>query len=216
MNPSPDFVKRKRTGKHPARQDHVCTQARSVAQFPVLRYSPVMKYLIAYSSQTGNTRALAERMRTVLPAEDCLFFGECTSVPAAAVRDAEIVFAGFWVYRGSCDPVSAEFLQALRKKTVALFGTAGFGGSEVYFQRILTAVGQLVHKSCTLEKPFVCMGKIAPDVLQRYQAELKRDPENERVLRLIENYKAAKTHPDQQDFQALAAWVEAALVNHSA
>ena len=35
-----------------------------------------MKYLIVYSSRTGNTRQLAEEIREMLPEEDCLYYGQ--------------------------------------------------------------------------------------------------------------------------------------------
>ena len=35
-----------------------------------------MKYAVVYSSKTGNTRLLAEEIRKVLPAEECLYFGD--------------------------------------------------------------------------------------------------------------------------------------------
>ena len=41
-----------------------------------------MSYAIVYSSQTGNTKQLAETLRETLPQEDCRYFG--TPAEAAA------------------------------------------------------------------------------------------------------------------------------------
>ena len=35
-----------------------------------------MKYAIVYSSKTGNTAALADRLHDILPHEHCVYFGD--------------------------------------------------------------------------------------------------------------------------------------------
>ena len=44
-----------------------------------------------------------------------------------------MLYVGFWTDKGSCTPAMQEFLHSLYGKRVALFGTAGFGISELYF-----------------------------------------------------------------------------------
>lgn len=173
-----------------------------------------MQFAILYSSKTGSTRSLAEHIKAALPAEDCTFFGKTADAPGALIDSAGILFVGFWTCKGSCDDETATFLKRIRGKCIALFGTAGFGGSAQYFQRILSHVAPLIDKSCKMLTPFVCMGKIAQDVLARYTRQLHNDPESERVIRLIKNYEEAKAHPDASDFNALLAWTESIIVNN--
>ena len=87
-----------------------------------------MTYAIIYSSRTGNTKLLADGIRSVLPAETCMYFGPVSGAGREAAR-ADVVFAGFWTDKGSCDEGMAEFLRGIVGKDVFLFGTAGFGGS---------------------------------------------------------------------------------------
>ena len=58
-----------------------------------------MRYSIVYSSNTGNTRQLAEAIEQQLPAGDLLYCG----APDAAALQADVLFVGFWTDKGSCD-----------------------------------------------------------------------------------------------------------------
>ena len=50
--------------------------------------------------------------------------------------EADTLYVGFWTDKGKADESSSDFLKQLRGKQVFLFGTAGFGGSEEYFNKI--------------------------------------------------------------------------------
>lgn len=80
-----------------------------------------MSYSIVYSSQTGNTKQLAETLRETLPQEGCRYFG----TPAEAAAEADTLYVGFWTDRGHADADCNAFLKTLRGKKVFLFGTAG-------------------------------------------------------------------------------------------
>ena len=84
-----------------------------------------MRYSIVYSSNTGNTRQLAEAIEQQLPTGELLYCG----APDAAALQADVLFVGFWTDKGSCDAKVAELLKQTGGKTVYLFGTAGFGQS---------------------------------------------------------------------------------------
>ena len=88
-----------------------------------------MRYAVVFTSKTGNTRHLAEEIRKQLGEEECGYFG----APDAAALAVDMVFAGFWTDRGSCDGEMAAFLESLTTQKLFLFGTAGFGGDPAYF-----------------------------------------------------------------------------------
>lgn len=82
----------------------------------------ITKYAIVYSSKTGNTKMLAERLQEVLPKQDCLYCG----APDERAMTAERLFVGFWCDKGTSDAETEAFLKNVRGKEVYLFGTAGF------------------------------------------------------------------------------------------
>ena len=94
-----------------------------------------MSYAIVFSSKTGNTALLAQTLQEQLPQADCCYFG----APDAAALAADTLYVGFWTDKGKADADTLDFLQQLHGKRVFLFGTAGFGGSAPYFEKILAA-----------------------------------------------------------------------------
>lgn len=163
-----------------------------------------MKYVIVYSSRTGNTRRLAEVIRTLLPQENCLYFGQPGDEAIEKARQAEIIFAGFWTDRGSCDAGVADFLQKCGAQRFFLFGTAGFGGSEEYYGQILGNVRKNLSGAARLEGSFVCQGQMPDAVRQRYE---KMEPSPARQ-QMLDNFDRAVGHPDEDDIAHLKAAVE--------
>lgn len=164
-----------------------------------------MSYSIVYSSRTGNTALLAQYLQATLPAEELLYCG----APDSRAQEATIVFAGFWTDKGSSDEVASAFLKTLCGKKVFLFGTAGFGGSDVYFARILTGVKANLNASNTVIGSYMCQGKMPLSVRQRYESMLPLQPE--KMQQLIENFDEALTHPDQTDLEKLVQAVKTSL-----
>ena len=165
-----------------------------------------MKYAVVYSSRTGNTKELAQTIREALPGEECEYFG----LPGGdSDLKASLVFAGFWTDKGSCDEEMAQWLQSLRCKQVFLFGTAGFGGSETYFDAILRRVGANLDDSNVLAGSFMCQGRMPEAVLLRYEAMREKSPMDEKIAGMIDNYHKAFPHPDSDDKQRLAEKIHA-------
>ena len=110
-------------------------------------------YTVVYNSLTGNTKLLADTIREVLPCND---------------DNNDIVFAGFWTDKGTADSKTIEYLKLLRNKKVFLFGTCGFGGSQAYFDRILTNVKRKIDSSNEVIGKYMCQGKMPNSVRERY------------------------------------------------
>ena len=146
----------------------------------------IQRYSIIYSSKTGNTKKLAEKIREVLPEENCDYFG-----------------TEFWTDIGNADPATLELLKSLKNKKIFLFGTAGFGGSEAYFQQVLGKVKESVDESNTVMGEFMCQGKMPQSVRDRY-VKMKEKPDHAPNLdELIRNFDRALSHPDNEDLERL-------------
>ena len=166
-----------------------------------------MRYSIVYSSNTGNTRRLAEEIEKQLPAGELVY---CGALDAAALQ-AEVLFVGFWIDKGSCDEKVAELLKQADGKTVYLFGTAGFGQSQQYFDQILARVRENLPAGAVYGDGFMCQGRMPQAVRSRYEAMQAKEPENARYKMLIENFDAALAHPNADDLEAAAAWAKSCL-----
>ncbi|MBL6468340.1 MAG: flavodoxin family protein [Mogibacterium sp.] len=159
------------------------------------------KYAILFSSKTGNTRILADAIRAALPEEDCAFFGEAGSV--AEIPEVKTVYLGFWTDKGNADEAALNVLKNLRNKNVFLFGTAGFGVEDAYFQRVLNNVKASMDESNTLAGEFMCQGKMQQAVRDRY-VKMKEQPDAAPNLdQMIDNFDRALSHPDEADLEHL-------------
>lgn len=83
------------------------------------------------------------------------------------------------------------------------FGTAGFGGNEAYYQKILTNVHATIDRSNTVVGEYMCQGKMPQSVRDRY-VKMKEMPDAKPNLdALIENFDRALSHPDEADLNDL-------------
>lgn len=158
-----------------------------------------MKYEIVYKSATGNTKRLAEEIMRVWGKENCVYFGE----PAGSSQNTERAAVGFWTDKGTCSDDLQDYLKQLHHKQIVLFGTAGFGGSPDYFDRILKNVKEMIPKDNAVIAAFMCQGKMPQGIRDRYQKALDEDPDNHKMIELIANFDRASTHPDDLDIENL-------------
>ena len=144
-------------------------------------------YTIVCNSLTGNTKMLADTIKSVLPNNN----------------NDDIVFVGFWTDKGNADSKTIEYLKLLRNKKLFLFGTCGFGGSEAYFDRILTNVKSNIDDSNQIIGEYMCQGKMPQSVRDRY-VKMREQPDHmPNIDMLIENFDHALTHPDENDLNNL-------------
>lgn len=160
-----------------------------------------MSYAIIYSSKSGNTKMLAETIRETLPEAECVYFGEADK----AALEAERLYIGFWTDKGCCDSGLAEFLADVKGKEIFLFGTAGFGGEQAYFEQILNRVREKLDGSNTVIGTYMCQGKMPMGIRARYEKMLEAPDHAPNLEAMIENFDKALSHPDKEDLEALKA-----------
>ena len=156
-------------------------------------------YSIVFSSLTGNTKLLADAIHEALPKEDCEYFG----VGKAEELRSEVIYVGFWTDKGTADEAALALLKRLKNKKIFLFGTAGFGESEAYFQKVLDRVKESIDESNSIIGTYMCQGKMPMAVRERYE-KMKQQPNPAPNLDgLIRNFDRALTHPDDHDLEEL-------------
>lgn len=190
-------------------------------------------YSIVFSSRTGNTAELAEAVRAALPEGACEYFGsvdgggncdcDCDNdtgcagdgdrngssfgSSTSAIPASETLFVGFWTNQGVADQAAQKLLEQLKDRKIFLFGTAGFGGSEAYFQTILDKTKAFIDDSNTVIGTFMCQGKMPHSVRERY-VKMKEQPDHMPNLdAMIENFNKALSHPDADDLEKLTSAV---------
>ena len=135
----------------------------------------------------------------ILPKDKCDYFGEND----LKIPPSDLLYIGFWTDKGSADTKTLELLAKLKNKKIFLFGTAGFGGSDVYFEKILGQVKQSIDSSNAVIGEYMCQGKMPQSVRERY-VKMKENPEHPANLdMLIANFDCALSHPDMDDLEKL-------------
>lgn len=134
--------------------------------------------------------------------------GSCAS---SAIPASETLFVGFWTNQGVADQATQQLLGQLKNRKVFLFGTAGFGGSEAYFQAILDKTKAFIDNSNTVIGTYMCQGKMPLSVRERYM-KMKEQPDHmPNIDAMIENFDKALAHPDADDLVKLANLVSEAI-----
>ena len=157
------------------------------------------RYSIIYSSKTGNTKKLAEAIYNTLPQNKCDYYGTVDKIDDVL---SNVIYIGFWTEKGNADHLTIDFLNKLKNKKIFLFGTAGYGESEKYFEGIINNVKKNIDSSNTIIGTFMCQGKMPISVRKRYEKQ-KQELSRANIDNLIENFDKALSHPNQVDLEKL-------------
>jgi flavodoxin len=159
-----------------------------------------MKSLIVYSSQSGNTRKLAESLYEVLQGEKEIY--PVDEAPDA-LSDFDLIAVGFWFQGGKPDSKTNRFLPLLAGRQIFLFATHGAAKGSPHAQQGMAAAKELAAGAYVIGT-FSCQGEVGRKVLEA--AAAKPEP----PLWLADG-PAAKGHPDKNDLDELRRQITAAV-----
>ncbi|MDM8549865.1 flavodoxin family protein [Desulfobacterales bacterium HSG2] len=159
-----------------------------------------MKSLVVYSSQTGNTKKLADAVFETLTGEKEIY-------PISDAPDHEgydFVAVGFWLKAGKPDPKSSEYLEKIGEKSLFLFATHGAGKKSAHAENAMNHAKNLAPKA-KIVGMYNCQGEVAPKILEKLGA--KPEPPV-----WLADAPAATGHPDESDIDELRRIVSASTV----
>ncbi len=158
-----------------------------------------MKYIILYSSRTGNTQKIAEAICSVLPASTpCLPVAEAP----ADISGYDCIFFGFWVDRGTADPQAQQLLRQLEHPRLALFATLGADPRSQHAADSLHNAAALLPGGSRPVNSFICQGKVDPALIEQMKKMFPSGhPHAVDAKREAVHQEAAK-HPDEADLAA--------------
>lgn len=165
----------------------------------------MIKYMVVYASETGNTKKLAKEIFALL---------KDTSKDISDIKDlrntedAETYLIGFWTNRGNCQLDIMNFLAELHGKKIVLFGTCGMGGSEAYFRSIENSVSAMIPDDNEYLGMFMCQGKMPIQIRQKYESMLDTADNPAQVKYMIKNFDEALLHPNQRDYEDAKKFLE--------
>lgn len=169
-----------------------------------------MDIAIIYSSNTGNTKKVAETMQKELVNENLVYFGKVTE----SMPEADIYFIGSWTNKGNASDDIIEFVKKIENKKIAYFGTAGYGGSESYYKTLFERIKTNIDSSNKILGYFYCQGKMPIQVRERYIKMITENPEDSNLKVSIKNFDEALSHPDNDDLENAKKWARNMLMNN--
>lgn len=159
-----------------------------------------MKSLVIFSSQSGNTKKLAEAVAANLPGEKEVAAVE--NAPAS-LDGYDFVAVGFWLMGGKPDPKSSEFLARSSGKKLFLFATHGAARDSAHAKGAMEQARQLAAGAQVVGM-FNCQGEVQAKVLETASAKVPKPA-------WVDDAPAAAGHPDDADLAALKQAVRACL-----
>ncbi len=123
-----------------------------------------MKILIAYSSQTGNTKKICIGVYDELKKEF-----DIDIMPVKEVKDYkkyDVIIPGFWVDKASVNKDAKKFIKTIRNKTVILIGTLGADPKSRHGNQSKKNAGKFVDASNNYKGVFLSRGKVSKQMMK--------------------------------------------------
>ena len=126
----------------------------------------------------------------------------------AEIPEADIYFIGSWTNKGNASDDIVDFIKKIKKKKIAYFGTAGYGGSENYYKTLFERIKVNIDSSNQILGYFYCQGKRPMQIREKYVKMITENPEDVNLKVNVINFDEALTHPDNVDLENVKKWAQ--------
>ena len=158
------------------------------------------KWIVIYSSVTGNTRAIAEEIAETASAD--LFR---VQEGPADLSGYDVVALGCWLRRGGPDDLMKAYLPHVTNARVVLFQTHGADVGSEHAVTSFARSAYLLGAGCEILGTFSAQGRLAPALIERRRKAASDDTHNSPEAR--ERWLRASDHPNEEDRAAARAFV---------
>ena len=166
------------------------------------------KWLVLYSSVSGNTASVAAAMLEAAPPGSVCKNIKDVEDPAGELAEYGVVAAGYWLKLGGPDMLMRQFLPQITSKQVILFETHGTMPKSEHAVTAVARAAYLLGKDCEVLGTFGCQGKINPALLAKRHGSAADDPHGPSEANK-ERWASAALHPNEADFAAVRAFAGA-------
>lgn len=158
------------------------------------------KWIVIYSSATGNTKEIAAEIAAEAGAETF----RVQDAPAD-LSGYDVVALGYWLRRGGPDDLMRAHLPRITGSRVVLFQTHGTDVGSEHAVTSFARAAYLLGADCEILGTFSVQGKLAPALIERRK---KSDPNDTHMSpEAQERWQRAASHPDADDRAAARAFV---------
>ncbi|MDU5100103.1 MAG: flavodoxin family protein [Peptoniphilus grossensis] len=123
-----------------------------------------MKGLIIYSSKTGNTKRMAEKIYEVLKKEYQMTIKDIRDAPE--VEKFDFILLGAWIDRGTLETKALKFLKTIKNKKIGLFATLGAMPDSEHGRKVIKNLEGLLRGKESLGQ-YICPGLVDPKMIEK-------------------------------------------------
>ena len=123
-----------------------------------------MKGLIIYSSKTGNTKRMAEKIYEVLKDEHQMTIKDIRDAPE--VEKFDFILLGAWIDRGTLETQTRKYLEKIKNKKVGLFATLGAMPDSEHGRKVIKNLEGLLRGKESLGQ-YICPGLVDPKMIEK-------------------------------------------------
>lgn len=167
-----------------------------------------MNYQVVYESHTGNTKAVAEAIASILPEYSSKLVNIQKEMPS---KDADVYCIGYGVRSSTCSLKLLDFLELLNGRTILLFATCGLEPTEGYQKILERNIEPFLPDECDYRGMFLCRGAIPEDGIAALRQRLQKERDEENLRRLDGFVANAWSHPDPHDLDNAKQFVREVL-----
>ncbi|MEG0135453.1 MAG: flavodoxin family protein [Cetobacterium sp.] len=146
-----------------------------------------MKSIILYSSNTGNTKKIAEVIHTTIPNSVLVNIKDNNEVN---LEDYDFIVVGGWIDRATLDTTSLTLVKNIKNKKIGYFFTLGASPDSEHAKNCVDNIDKLfLENNNSIVKRYFCQGAIDP----KLTAIMSSSPERKK------RWEIAASHPDEND-----------------
>ena len=123
-----------------------------------------MKGIIIYSSKTGNTKRMAEKIYEALKDEYEMTIKNIRDSPD--MESYEFVLLGGWVDRGTLESQARKYLDKIKNKKLGLFATLGAMPNSEHGKKVIKNLEELLKDKDSLGQ-YICPGLVDPKMIEK-------------------------------------------------
>ncbi|WP_022820150.1 flavodoxin family protein [Fusobacterium russii] len=157
-----------------------------------------MSTLIVYSTISGNTKAVCERIYGVLTDEKEIV--NVKDIGKTDLNKYENIIVGFWCDKGTMDKDSIDFVKALKDKKLYFLGTLGARPESDHWKDVFENAKKLCAENNNFIDGLLIWGRISKEMMDKMMKFPEGHPHAPTPERLA-RWKDASTHPDEDDFK---------------
>lgn len=157
-----------------------------------------MSTLIVYSTISGNTKAVCEKIYGALSGIKKII--DVKNISEVNYEEYENIIVGFWCDKGTMDKDSLNFVKNLKNKNLYFLGTLGARPESQHWKDVFENAKKLCSETNNFVDGLLIWGRISQammDMMMKFPMGHPHAPTPERLAR----WKDASTHPDEEDFK---------------